>query len=82
MPWWLDNSKLDFPRGYHIEVWGGSGSPAAGFMGGIQRYPPGRRLRRRSQEQYRQLLRHDDRVLGARRDDPERALVCELDPTR
>ena len=23
MPWWLDNSKLDFPRGYHIEVWGG-----------------------------------------------------------
>ena len=22
-PWWLDNKKLDFPRGYHIEVWGG-----------------------------------------------------------
>ena len=21
MPWWLDNKKLDFPRGYHIEVW-------------------------------------------------------------
>ena len=20
MPWWLDNKKLDFPRGYHIEV--------------------------------------------------------------
>ncbi|MEX0893438.1 MAG: GMC family oxidoreductase, partial [Gemmatimonadota bacterium] len=20
MPWWLDNSRLDFPRGYHIEV--------------------------------------------------------------
>ena len=20
-PWWLDNKKLDFPRGYHIEVW-------------------------------------------------------------
>ena len=22
-PWWLDNKKLDFARGYHIEVWGG-----------------------------------------------------------
>jgi choline dehydrogenase-like flavoprotein len=22
-PWWLDNSKLDFPRGYHIEYSGG-----------------------------------------------------------
>lgn len=30
-PWWLDNKKLDFPRGYHIEVWGGLGAPAYGF---------------------------------------------------
>jgi len=30
-PWWLDNSKLDFPRGYHIEVWGGMGMPSYGF---------------------------------------------------
>ena len=30
-PWWLDNKKLDFPRGYHIEVWGGLGQPAYGF---------------------------------------------------
>lgn len=30
-PWWLDNKKLDFPRGYHIEVWGGMGMPAYGF---------------------------------------------------
>jgi choline dehydrogenase-like flavoprotein len=30
-PWWLDNKKLDFPRGYHIEVWGGLGTPAYGF---------------------------------------------------
>src|SRR6476619_6386106 len=39
MPWWLDNKKLDFPRGYHIEVYGGLGQPGYGFMGGIQRYP-------------------------------------------
>lgn len=30
-PWWLDNKKLDFPRGYHIEVWGGMGTPSYGF---------------------------------------------------
>jgi choline dehydrogenase-like flavoprotein len=35
-PWWLDNKKLDFPRGYHIEYWGGMGQPAYGFMGGIE----------------------------------------------
>jgi choline dehydrogenase-like flavoprotein len=29
-PWWLDNKKLDFPRGYHIEVWGGMGMPGYG----------------------------------------------------
>jgi len=41
MPWWLDNKKLDFPRGYHIEVGGGVHQPGAGFMGGIQNYPAG-----------------------------------------
>jgi len=30
-PWWGDNKKLDFPRGYHIEIWGGLGMPAYGF---------------------------------------------------
>ncbi len=30
-PWWGDNSKLDFARGYHIEVWGGMGMPSYGF---------------------------------------------------
>ena len=30
-PWWLDNKKLDFPRGYHIEIGGGLGMPAYGF---------------------------------------------------
>lgn len=34
-PWWLDNKKLNFPRGYHIEYWGGMGMPAYGFGGGV-----------------------------------------------
>ncbi|MBY0435559.1 MAG: GMC family oxidoreductase, partial [Cyclobacteriaceae bacterium] len=35
-PWWLDNKKLDFPRGYHIEYWGGQGMPGYGFGFGMQ----------------------------------------------
>ncbi|MGV8879195.1 MAG: GMC family oxidoreductase [Sphingobacteriaceae bacterium] len=34
-PWWLDNKKLDFPRGYHIEFGGGLGMPSYGFGGDV-----------------------------------------------
>jgi choline dehydrogenase-like flavoprotein len=30
-PWWLNDKKLDFPRGYHIEVGGGMNMPNYGF---------------------------------------------------
>src|SRR5690606_20394269 len=36
IPWWLDNKKLDFARGYHIEMWGGMGMPSYGFGFGIE----------------------------------------------
>lgn len=36
-PWWLDNKKLDFPRGYHIEYWGGMGMPGYGFGFGMEK---------------------------------------------
>jgi choline dehydrogenase-like flavoprotein len=35
-PWWLDNKKLNFPRGYHIEYWGGMSQPAYGFGWGVE----------------------------------------------
>jgi len=35
-PWWLDNKKLDFARGYHIEYWGGLDMPSYGFGFGIE----------------------------------------------
>jgi len=38
IPWWLDNKKLDFARGYHVEMWGGRHMPGYGFMGGIHNY--------------------------------------------
>jgi len=34
-PWVLDNKKLDFPRGYHIEFGGGMGMPGYGFGGNV-----------------------------------------------
>ncbi|MFT3934665.1 MAG: GMC family oxidoreductase [Chitinophagaceae bacterium] len=36
-PWWLDNKKLDFPRGYHIEYGGGMGNPGYGIGMGMER---------------------------------------------
>ena len=29
-PWWLNNEEMDFPRGYHLEYWGGMGMPGYG----------------------------------------------------
>ncbi len=29
-PWWLNDAKLDFPRGYHFEIYGGMGQPSYG----------------------------------------------------
>jgi choline dehydrogenase-like flavoprotein len=36
VPWTLDNRGLDFPRGYHFEIWGGRGMPAYGFGTNLQ----------------------------------------------
>jgi choline dehydrogenase-like flavoprotein len=35
MPWWLWDKKLDFPRGYHIELGGGYGMPQVGSFGAL-----------------------------------------------
>lgn len=37
-PWWLDNKKLDFPRGYHIEYGGGMHMPSYGFLSDLPKY--------------------------------------------
>ncbi|MDQ4142078.1 MAG: GMC oxidoreductase, partial [Bacteroidota bacterium] len=38
IPWWLEgNKKLNFSRGYHIELGGGLGMPSYGFGSGIER---------------------------------------------
>ncbi|MGZ8490715.1 MAG: GMC family oxidoreductase [Gemmatirosa sp.] len=81
MPWWLDNRKLDFPRGYHIEVWGGLGQPSYGFMGGIQRYPNVAGYGKRLKDDYR---RHYGATIGfSGRGEmiPNDRSYAEIDPT-
>lgn len=81
MPWWLDNKKLDFPRGYHIEVWGGLGMPTYGFMGGIQSYPEGGGYGADLKQQYRKYWGATVGFSGRGEMIPNSKTYCELDPT-
>lgn len=80
MPWWLDNRKLDFPRGYHIEVWGGLGAPQAGFMGGIQRYAEGGGYGAALKQQYRKYYGATIGFSGRGEMIPNEDSYCEIDP--
>lgn len=82
MPWWLDNKKLDFPRGYHIEVWGGHGMPSYGFMGGIQRYPDGGGYGASLKESYRKYYGTTIGFSGRGEMIPNDKSYAELDPER
>jgi choline dehydrogenase-like flavoprotein len=80
MPWWLDNRKLDFPRGYHIEIWGGLGEPSYGFMGGIQSYPGGGGYGRQLKEDYRKYYGATIGFSGRGEQIPNENCYCEIDP--
>jgi choline dehydrogenase-like flavoprotein len=89
-PWWLDNKKLDFPRGYHIEYSGGMDQPSYGFNWGIEALN-GKYLVSGKQKEaggYGQSLKEDYRFFyGARvgmsgRGEaiPLESNYCEIDP--
>jgi choline dehydrogenase-like flavoprotein len=80
MPWWLDNKKLDFPRGYHIEVGGGAHQPGAGFMGGIQGYPPGGGYGAKLKQDYRRYYGATIGFDGRGEMIPNDDCYCEIDP--
>ena len=91
-PWWLDNKKLNFPRGYHIEYWGGMGMPSYGFGFGMQNINgkfPGTNGQKKEAGGYGAALKNDYRYFFgsgvgmagrgeaiAREDN-----YCEIDPT-
>ena len=90
-PWWLDNKKLDFPRGYHIEYWGGMGMPAYGFGWGIEAMNgmiPGRDGKMHPGGGYGASLKDDYRrfygayvgMAGRGEPVPLESNYCEIDP--
>jgi choline dehydrogenase-like flavoprotein len=92
-PWWLDNKKLDFPRGYHIEYWGGMGMPAYGFGWGIENVNgmfPDRNGNKREAGGYGASLKDDYRRfygayigMGGRGEAVAREdNYCEIDPEK
>ena len=89
-PWWLDNKKLDFPRGYHIEYGGGFGQPLYGFNWGIENLNGTYKIKGKQKEAggYGASLKEDYRYFfgahvgmagrgeGIAREDS----LCEIDP--
>jgi choline dehydrogenase-like flavoprotein len=79
MPWWVDNKTLDFPRGYHIEIWGGLYPPSYGFMGGIQEYPEGGGYGASLKNQYRKYYGATIGFSGRGEMIPNENSYCEID---
>jgi choline dehydrogenase-like flavoprotein len=89
MPWWLDNKKLDFPRGYHIEIGGGRRMPFAGFGGGIHAYAgvdgSGKPINpggygKQLKDDYRRFYGATVSFAGRGEMVPNKDSYCELDP--
>ncbi len=81
MPWWIDNRKLDFPRGYHIEVGGGFDNPPGyGVMGGIHRYPSGGGYGKKLKDDYRRYYGATVGFAGRGEQIPNEHCYCEIDP--
>jgi choline dehydrogenase-like flavoprotein len=90
-PWWLDNKKLDFPRGYHIEYGGGMGMPLYGFSWGIEQINGKVKINGETKEAggYGKSLKQDYRMMygaGVGMAGRGEAIAfehnhCEIDPT-
>ncbi|WP_367875411.1 GMC family oxidoreductase [Ferruginibacter sp.] len=90
-PWVLDNKKLDFPRGYHIEFGGGLSMPGYGFGLGVPKMNglvPGRDGKMKDAGGFGSALKDDyRRFYGANIGMSGRGLAiareynnCEIDP--
>ena len=79
MPWWLDDKKLDFPRGYHIEFWGGRGQPEHGIMGGVHKWNGGG-YGKGLKEDYRRFYGATIGFAGRGEMIPNPDSYCEIDP--
>jgi len=90
MPWWADNKKLDFPRGYHIEPGGGRGMPSFGFLNGVHNYvrleagqkpPVGSGYGKSLKDEYRRFYGAMVSFAGRGEMIPNEDTYLEIDPT-
>jgi choline dehydrogenase-like flavoprotein len=90
MPWWGDNKKLDFPRGYHIELGGGRRMPGFGTLGGVHRYNgtevgggmlAGGGYGKKLKDDYRRFYGATVNFAGRGEMIPNENSYCEIDPT-
>jgi hypothetical protein len=79
MPWWLDDRKLEFPRGYHVEFWGGRGMPSYGAMNGIEQWNGGG-YGKGLKDDYRKLYGATIGFAGRGEMIPNEDSYCEIDP--
>ncbi len=84
-PWWLDNKNLDFPRGYHLEQWGGLGMPSYGIGFNVNDFNQffglkvggyGNQLRKDLRKYYGAMIG----ISGRGESVPMRDNYCEIDP--
>ncbi len=79
MPWWLwdKHNKLDFPRGYHIEIGGGYSMPGVGsYHGAARRHGYGANMKSKIREGYGNTIG----FAGRGEMIPNIHSYCELDP--
>ena len=80
IPWWRDNRELDFPRGYHVEFWGGRRMPGYGFLNGIEKTPLGGGYGQTLKDNYRKLYGATIGFSGRGEMIPNDDSYCEIDP--
>jgi choline dehydrogenase-like flavoprotein len=80
MPWWKFDRKNEFPRGYHIEMWGGRDMPGVGMFHHLCREGEGygANLKRRARQVYGTSVGFSGR--GEMIPNPD--TYCEIDPDK
>jgi choline dehydrogenase-like flavoprotein len=82
-PWWLYKEqlahKLDFPRGYHIEIWGGREMPRRGTFDGLEEFTGGS-YGKKFKEDARRYYGSFVGFSGRGEMIPNEESYCEIDP--
>jgi len=78
IPWWKFDRKNDFPRGYHIELWGGRNMPSVGMFNSLcyDEEGYGSQLKARARQTYGSGVGFSGR--GEMLPNPD--TYCEIDP--